>query len=143
MQAVCPFLVLRKDIYCQLGNALLTAVCVSLSGDVLWGMRRYQNPRGEGLDVMYRNIRYAFFQPAENDMITVLHFHLHNPIMIGNKKCKDVQFYAEVRAAVAAGSRLSPLVSSHVGVFVSAAGRSSAEQTQLHGDVCLRGSQGS
>jgi hypothetical protein len=63
-------------------------------------MRRYQNPRGEGLDVMYRNIRYAFFQPAENDMITVAHFHLHNPIMIGNKKCKDVQFYAEVRAAV-------------------------------------------
>jgi nucleosome binding factor SPN SPT16 subunit len=46
---------------------------------------------------MYRNIRYAFFQPAENDMITLLHFHLHNPIMIGNKKTKDVQFYAEVR----------------------------------------------
>lgn len=57
---------------------------------------RYQNPRGEGLDVMYRNIRFAFFQPAENDMITLVHFHLHNPIMIGNKKTKDVQFYAEV-----------------------------------------------
>jgi nucleosome binding factor SPN SPT16 subunit len=57
---------------------------------------RYQNPKGEGIDVMYRNIRYAFFQPAENDMITILHFHLTNPIMIGNKKCKDVQFYCEV-----------------------------------------------
>jgi nucleosome binding factor SPN SPT16 subunit len=45
---------------------------------------------------MYRNIRFAFFQPAENDMITLVHFHLHNPIMIGNKKTKDVQFYAEV-----------------------------------------------
>ena len=43
---------------------------------------------------MYRNIRYAFFQPAENDMITLVHFHLHNPIMMGNKKTKDVQFYA-------------------------------------------------
>jgi hypothetical protein len=29
-------------------------------------------------------------------MITLVHFHLHNPIMIGNKKTKDVQFYAEV-----------------------------------------------
>eukprot|EP00775_Hariotina_reticulata_P011875 gene11875-12019_t len=57
---------------------------------------RYSNPKGEGLDVMYRNIRYAFFQPAENDMITILHFHLTNPIMIGNKKTKDVQFYCEV-----------------------------------------------
>jgi nucleosome binding factor SPN SPT16 subunit len=46
---------------------------------------------------MYSNIRYAFFQPAENDMITILHFHLTHPIMIGNKKCKDVQFYCEVR----------------------------------------------
>ncbi|KAF6251518.1 global transcription factor [Scenedesmus sp. NREL 46B-D3] len=53
-------------------------------------------PQGEGIDVMYRNIRYAFFQPAENDMITILHFHLMHPIMIGNKKCKDVQFYCEV-----------------------------------------------
>jgi hypothetical protein len=62
--------------------------------------RRYSNPKAEGLDVMYRNIRFAFFQPAENDMITLLHFHLHNPIMIGNKKTKDVQFYAEVRVCV-------------------------------------------
>lgn len=126
------------------------------------------NPKGEGVDVMYRNIRHAFFQvrrttvflkpahgqcsnpaaprtyrnlslnqfllvcsscnslmrmrwlrsctstctlphlkyithsvslnpqPAENEMVTILHFHLHNPIMMGNKKTKDVQFYCEV-----------------------------------------------
>jgi hypothetical protein len=54
---------------------------------------------------MYRNIRFAFFQPAENDMITLVHFHLHNPIMIGNKKTKDVQFYAEVRKQDGAGWR--------------------------------------
>lgn len=54
---------------------------------------------------MYRNIRYAFFQPAENDMITLLHFHLHHPIMIGNKKTKDVQFYAEVRQPLGRGKR--------------------------------------
>lgn len=38
-------------------------------------------------------------QPAENEMITIIHFHLINPIMLGSKKTKDVQFYSEVRAA--------------------------------------------
>ena len=57
---------------------------------------RYKTPKGEELDVMYRNIKHAFFQPAENDMITLVHFHLLNPIMIGKKKTLDVQFYAQV-----------------------------------------------
>lgn len=29
----------------------------------------------------------------------LIHFHLHNPIMIGKKKTKDVQFYVEVMEA--------------------------------------------
>ena len=58
------------------------------------------NPKGEGVDVMYRNIRHAFFQPAENEVVTILHFHLNDPIMMGNKKTKDVQFYAEVMDVV-------------------------------------------
>ncbi|KAK9997623.1 hypothetical protein SO802_022309 [Lithocarpus litseifolius] len=33
-------------------------------------------------------------------MITVLHFHLHNHIMVGNKKTKDVQFYIELMDVV-------------------------------------------
>lgn len=58
---------------------------------------RYQTAKSdERVDVMYRNIKHAFFQPAENEMITLLHLHLHNPIMVGTKKTKDVQFYAEV-----------------------------------------------
>ncbi|GIL93381.1 hypothetical protein Vretifemale_20793, partial [Volvox reticuliferus] len=61
---------------------------------------RYQTPKGEILDVMYRNIKHALFQPAENEMITILHMHLHNPIMVGNKKTKDVQFYTEVMDVV-------------------------------------------
>ncbi|KAI8465881.1 MAG: global transcription factor [Monoraphidium minutum] len=61
---------------------------------------RYMNPKGEGIDVMYRNIRHAFFQPAEKEMVTILHFHLNDPIMMGNKKTKDVQFYAEVMDVV-------------------------------------------
>lgn len=61
---------------------------------------RYSNPKGEVLDIMYRNIKHAFFQPAENEMITILHFHLINPIMVANKKTKDVQCYAEVMESV-------------------------------------------
>jgi nucleosome binding factor SPN SPT16 subunit len=45
---------------------------------------------------MYRNIKHAFFQPAEKEMITILHFHLHNYIMVGTKKTNNVQFYVEV-----------------------------------------------
>jgi nucleosome binding factor SPN SPT16 subunit len=29
-------------------------------------------------------------------MVAILHFHLVHPIMLGNKKCRDVQFYTEV-----------------------------------------------
>lgn len=61
---------------------------------------RYSNSKGEGIDVMYRNIKHAFFQPSDRESITILHFHLINPIMMGNKKTKDVQFYAEVMDVV-------------------------------------------
>lgn len=33
-------------------------------------------------------------------MITLVHFHLHDPIMVGKKKTQDVQFYTEVMEAV-------------------------------------------
>ncbi|KAH7863778.1 hypothetical protein Vadar_021913 [Vaccinium darrowii] len=49
---------------------------------------------GECVVIMYGNIKHAFFQPAEKEMIIVVHFHLHNHIMVGTKKTKDVQFYA-------------------------------------------------
>ncbi|KAK1680603.1 hypothetical protein QYE76_041451 [Lolium multiflorum] len=44
-------------------------------------------------------------------MITLLHFHLHNHIVVGNKKTKDVQFYVEVMDVVqtVGGSRRSAL----------------------------------
>lgn len=61
---------------------------------------RYSTMRQEEkVDVMYRNIKHAFFQPAEKEMITLVHFHLHNYIMVGTKKTKDVQFYVEVGGA--------------------------------------------
>ena len=30
-------------------------------------------------------------------MVTLVHFHLINPIMVGKKKTNDVQFYTEAR----------------------------------------------
>lgn len=62
---------------------------------------RYSTSRpDERVDVMFGNIKHAFVQPAEKEMITLLHFHLHNHIMVGNKKTKDVQFYVEVMDVV-------------------------------------------
>ncbi|KAL5580411.1 hypothetical protein UlMin_012853 [Ulmus minor] len=62
---------------------------------------RYSTSRSdERVDVMFGNIKHAFFQPADKEMITLLHFHLRNHIMVGNKKTKDVQFFVEVMDVV-------------------------------------------
>lgn len=61
---------------------------------------QYTVSKSEKVDIMFGNIKHAFFQPAERDMITLLHFHLYNEIMVGNKKTRDVQFYIEVMDAV-------------------------------------------
>lgn len=62
---------------------------------------RYSTSRNdERVDIMFRNVKHAFFQPAEKEMITLLHFHLHNHIMVANKKTKDVQFFVEVMDVV-------------------------------------------
>ncbi|KAK6161820.1 hypothetical protein DH2020_005201 [Rehmannia glutinosa] len=62
---------------------------------------RYATSRpDERVDIMFGNIKHAFFQPAEKEMITLVHFHLHHHIMVGNKKTKDVQFYVEVMDVV-------------------------------------------
>ncbi|CAH8272799.1 unnamed protein product [Arabidopsis lyrata] len=54
----------------------------------------------ERVDVLFANIKHAFVQPAEKEMTTLLHFHLHNHIMVGTKKTKDVQFYVQVMDVV-------------------------------------------
>lgn len=64
------------------------------------GFRYATMKHDERVDIMFRNIKHSFFQPAEKEMITLVHFHLHNPIMVGNKKTKDVQFYVEVMEVV-------------------------------------------
>ncbi|CAA0821105.1 FACT complex subunit SPT16 [Striga hermonthica] len=62
---------------------------------------RYSTSRAdEHVDIMYGNIKHVFFQPAEKEMITLVHFNLHDHIMVRNKKTKDVQFYVEVMEMV-------------------------------------------
>ena len=56
--------------------------------------------RSGSVDIIYSNIRNAFFQEANKEILVILHFHLKNEIMIGNKKAKDVQFYVQVMEAV-------------------------------------------
>ncbi|KAK7862745.1 hypothetical protein R5R35_002513 [Gryllus longicercus] len=59
---------------------------------------RYTSVRGDKVDILYNNIKNAFFQPCDGEMIILLHFHLKHGIMFGTKKQKheDVQFYTEV-----------------------------------------------
>ncbi|TKR75723.1 hypothetical protein L596_016975 [Steinernema carpocapsae] len=57
---------------------------------------RYTSLRGDKIDVLYNNIKHAFFQPCDNEMIILLHFNLKNPVLWGKKKYSDIQFYTEV-----------------------------------------------
>jgi nucleosome binding factor SPN SPT16 subunit len=50
---------------------------------------------GDTVDVLFNNIRHLFFQPCKSELIVIIHVHLINPIMIGKRKTKDVQFYRE------------------------------------------------
>lgn len=47
-------------------------------------------------DVLFSNVQNFFFQPCNHEMVVLIHIHLKNPIMVGKKKTKDIQFYREV-----------------------------------------------
>eukprot|EP00026_Physarum_polycephalum_P000558 Phypoly_transcript_00559.p1 GENE.Phypoly_transcript_00559~~Phypoly_transcript_00559.p1 ORF type:complete len:1075 (-),score=176.29 Phypoly_transcript_00559:1265-4462(-) len=57
---------------------------------------RFSTSKGTTVDILFKNIKHAFFQPCDHEQIVLVHFHLHNYIMIGKKKAKDVQFCTEV-----------------------------------------------
>ena len=64
---------------------LLVLVCV----------RRNTQP----LDILYANIKHAFYQPCNGiiDTKVVLHFSLKHPIMVGKKAHKEIQVLYEHR----------------------------------------------
>ena len=57
---------------------------------------RFQSKRNETLDIPINNIKHAIFQPCEENMIIIIHFVLHNPIVINKKPHNHIQFYTEV-----------------------------------------------
>lgn len=57
---------------------------------------RYISPlKSENVDVVFSNVKHLFFQPCVGELIVIIHVHLKNPIIIGKRKTKDVQFYRE------------------------------------------------
>ncbi|KAI9836234.1 MAG: FACT complex subunit spt16 [Sarea resinae] len=58
---------------------------------------RYQSPlrQDHRIDILFSNVKHLFFQPCVRELIVIIHVHLKNPIIIGKKKTKDVQFYRE------------------------------------------------
>ena len=55
---------------------------------------RYSTIKGETIDVPFSNIKFAFFQPCEKEIIAAIHFRLIEPILVGKKKTEDIQFYS-------------------------------------------------
>ena len=60
---------------------------------------RYITVKGSKLDILYNNVAHAFFQPAEGEMLVILHFNLRNPVLVGKKKTQDIQFVQETMEA--------------------------------------------
>lgn len=59
-------------------------------------IRNTKNKGPERHFIIYSNIRYAFYQPANKTPAVLLHFHLHNEIQIGKKRTKDIQVWHDV-----------------------------------------------
>lgn len=56
---------------------------------------RYLHLGNQKIDVLFSNVKHLFFQPSVGELVVIIHVHLVNPIIIGKKKTKDVQFYRE------------------------------------------------
>lgn len=59
---------------------------------------RYLSPLNaqHRVDILFSNVKHLFFQPCQHELIVIIHIHLKDPIIVGNKKkTKDVQFYRE------------------------------------------------
>lgn len=61
---------------------------------------RYTSNNNDKIDLNYHNIKHCFFQPCDDELIILVHFSLHNNVVIGNKKVKDIQFYQEAGSLV-------------------------------------------
>lgn len=60
---------------------------------------KFVSSRSEVFEIMLSNIKHAFFQPADQEMIVILHFFLYNPVVVNKKLTNHVQFFTEVGIA--------------------------------------------
>ncbi|OQO00936.1 FACT complex subunit spt16 [Cryoendolithus antarcticus] len=56
---------------------------------------RYHHMAGQKIDILFSNVKHLFFQPCVGELIVIIHVHLVNPIIIGKRKTKDIQFLRE------------------------------------------------
>ncbi|KAF2488992.1 SPT16-domain-containing protein [Lophium mytilinum] len=59
------------------------------------GLRYVHGNGTQTVDVLFSNIKHLFFQPCQHELIVIIHIHLKNPLMIGKKKARDIQFFRE------------------------------------------------
>lgn len=62
------------------------------------GLRYAAHSKGttEYIDILFDDIKHAFYQPCDGQLVIIIHFHLKKFIMVGKKKTIDIQFYKEV-----------------------------------------------
>jgi nucleosome binding factor SPN SPT16 subunit len=61
---------------------------------------RYTTRCNTNLEINFTEIQYCFIQPAENEVVALIHFHLYDSIKLNKKEIKDLQFYTEVMDTV-------------------------------------------
>ncbi|EKX36655.1 FACT complex subunit spt16, partial [Guillardia theta CCMP2712] len=61
-----------------------------------FAVKKAPSPDLKHIDILYRNIKHAFFQPSnKHSNLILLHFRLKNAIMIGKQSTRDIQFFLE------------------------------------------------
>ncbi|KAJ1332209.1 hypothetical protein BSLG_008871 [Batrachochytrium salamandrivorans] len=87
----------------EMADLVEQASLMEVKGDLeihLNGLRyQSQLKSDQKIDILFSNVKHLFFQPCDGELIVLLHVNLKNPIMMGKKKTKDIQFYREVSDA--------------------------------------------
>lgn len=61
---------------------------------------KFTSRQGAHVDINYTNVKHAFFQPCEEELVVLIHFNLHKAQLIGGKKTNNIQFYMEAGTLV-------------------------------------------
>lgn len=56
---------------------------------------RYHSKQANNVDILFSKISHMFLQPGAAESPSILHFKLSAPILIGDKKTSDVQFFRD------------------------------------------------